>query len=577
MAEENSFLQYGDGLALHNGLPVKWVTAASAITKWEDFDIIIERQHVGTSKKGFTIPYIYTGMSGFENYRANTPRTTMSEATARWGNEIATIDGDVKLKTNKYLSADIQNWSGRVIDIHASAGIPCEGLAGNVDIYGYYYPNTEHFFIGVKFADDYGVPDLPDLTNFGDGGSAYSVIHKLNAPNASNFKSMMNASNYTAMKNVYMPSGSLRNAGINGYSNGFPSKRTCEYFENIYMPLGYLENNFTTSADWSTCKLENITAKNVTAAGIIVPNLSAENINAGTIKFTSGTLNNASVRSFISANSNNAVMINVSAVDLITKSASAYDSTFGTIDADNITSNTGTFVRCNFSGTSANISGNFDFTNCYFKDTTIGGTTAKIVNINHCSGDKVTIGGIKMSGSNINCTFDNVNSLKLNGTYLKNATFAITANTFNNANARNVAGTIHAASNAGVLVQDWGYSSRITAYDCKPNSYNRRSQLPTWSANEFHYKDEIGNQVGNGVLYGNKTYVSGAGTANNLYAGGGTGRYTSADLRNVNFNYGGNRIYLYSGKFIVSHAQTAANTFYYSTSSPYYSTLEVID
>ena len=40
MAESASYLKYDEGLVLHNGLPVKWVTGAWG--QWEDFDIIIE-------------------------------------------------------------------------------------------------------------------------------------------------------------------------------------------------------------------------------------------------------------------------------------------------------------------------------------------------------------------------------------------------------------------------------------------------------------------------------------------------------------------------------------------------------
>lgn len=58
MADENAYLQYGDGLVLHNGLPVKWVTATSAYEKWMDFDIIIERNLNDGGYAGGTVEYV---------------------------------------------------------------------------------------------------------------------------------------------------------------------------------------------------------------------------------------------------------------------------------------------------------------------------------------------------------------------------------------------------------------------------------------------------------------------------------------------------------------------------------------
>lgn len=551
MAEEiNSYLQYNDGFVLHNGLPVKWVTAASAITKWEDFDLIIERVGGGVYK-GVTVPYRYSAMSGFPNYTSPVPADTMSNATARYGYEIANVSGDIKLKTNKYMSCNV---------IHNPNGPwPTEGLSGKRDNYGYEYPSAagDSYFIGIKFANDYGVPNYPDLTNYGSGGSAYSVIHKLRAPNSTLFQCMVNASNYTAMKNVYMPSGSLYNAGINGSAPpSMASKRQCVLFENIYMPNGWLDNNDSSSGSWSANHISNASAIDVTAKLVRVPSLTGSGISAQILDFSGGEISSST------------------ASEVYPCGGSVYNSTFSGIRPDTYT--TGTFVNCNFTGANMRTCEG-TFTNCYFKDVTAGNGTVgrRKERYLHCSADNFTWGVATLSATDF--IFDYVNNLKLtNGDYnsMKNTNFAVTANTATIL-AKSAVGTISAATNAGVLVRDSSYASKFTAYDCKPNSWLcRQGQQSTWSANVLYYKDDIGTQIGQGVLHGNKKiYASGG----NTITGAGNYSYFSADLRNVNFNGADSSqlVTLYSGTFILTSAQYSAYRFIARTAYPQYSTIRL--
>ena len=559
MAEASAFLDYNDGFVLHNGLPVTWVTAASAISKWEDFDLIIERCG-GGNYSGFTVPYKYSNMSGFPNYTSPVPASIMTDATARWGHEIATISGDVKMKTNKYMACDI---------VHNPHGPwPKEGQAGTIDNYGYAYPSAagDHYFVGVKFPEDYGVPNYPDLTNYGSGGSAYSVIHKLRAPNSTMFQCMVNASNYTAMKNVYMPNGSLYNAGINGNAPpSMASRRECILFENIYMPNGWLDHNGGSSGSWSANYIYNASAIDVTAKLIRVPSLTGSGISSQKIEFSGGEISGST------------------ATEVYTRGGSAYNSTFSGIRPDTYTS--GTFVACNFTGSNMRTCEG-SFTNCYFKDVTAGdaGFGRRKERYIHCSADKFTWGVATLSASDF--IFDYVNDLRLvNASYnsMEGTDIAVTANTAT-IYADKAHGTFSAATNNGLLIRDTSYHSSFTAYGCKPNSWLcKRVQQETWSANKLYYKDEIGNSIGQGILYGNKTYVSGAGSANNL-TGGGSYRYYSADLTNVTFKRDPSVtfkpwVYLFSGTYIMHRSASDVVSFYASTagSADYASRIVYVD
>ena len=282
MAEENAFLDYNDGFVLHNGLPVKWVTAASAYEKWMDFDIIIERNLNDGGYAGFTIPYIY--QSGSDN--KDISPAIMYDASAYWGSTIGVHDGTLMMKTNKTKTCDIVNKTGTEQSITSTnPRIPCEYVgttAMTANVYGYIYPTSSdnHYYFGVKYAADYGVPNRPDLTNHGLGTS---VIHKLYAPNCSSLELSFNASDYSAIKNAYLPNidnvttwkVQYPSLGLNGRDDTYSTTGKLKLLENWYAP-----KMKCTSGSWlpsAAGNFNNIEMKDSVFYAITATGVSAEN------------------------------------------------------------------------------------------------------------------------------------------------------------------------------------------------------------------------------------------------------------------------------------------------------------
>lgn len=294
MADENAYLQYEDGLVLHNGLPVKWVTAASAFGDWRDFDIIIERNNCelpnfSADYVGFSVP-IYNGQGPWRNTPAY-----MTEASAYWGTDIRNHNGTVQMKTSKGKRCDIITKYGNnhtTGSQHASdpitrtdPKIPSEIMT--TAAVGYLYPSTavasNHYYFGVKFYNNYGTPTAPDLTNHGNP-EGWAAIHKLYAPNATTLDYCMNASNYTAFRNVYAPN-VTSNFSAGDYNKGSPRrgrKYDEEYtYSGSYPP--FLIENWNTPglpfpAEDETIPNES-SAINVTAYNFIASRMHVKNVN----------------------------------------------------------------------------------------------------------------------------------------------------------------------------------------------------------------------------------------------------------------------------------------------------------
>lgn len=269
MAEENAFLDYNDGFVLHNGLPVKWI--ANSADLYNDYDLIIEQSNPNYAYEGFTIPISYTTSGNAWFNQSTSARAAISGASAGWGLSTAMIDGDVKIKSYNKPAQVVHKTGTPTTVTSTSPKIPTEYSGTKTraysDVYGVIYPkNQNHFFIGVKFANNYGVPSMPDLTNHGNAGGT-SVIHKIYAPHAGSFLGMINASNYTAVKNVYAPNLVITAMGLNHLDEeyGVPAVKT-RLFENWYIPNATFltQNAAQTNTAWSA----NLFASDTSAKGI---------------------------------------------------------------------------------------------------------------------------------------------------------------------------------------------------------------------------------------------------------------------------------------------------------------------
>ena len=325
MAEENAFLDYNDGFVLHNGLPVKWI--ANSADLYNDYDLIIEQTNPSYAYDGLSIPskyhvrypttawidtYIHTEYSEKTWFQAPYAAIQAAQnASAGWGTATAMIDGEMKINSyNKTCSS--YSYSNTPVSTVRTVDpkLPCEssgtkttfviydshGDRCNVDAYwyssaslkGFIYPKgKDHFFIGIKFGNNYGVPTNPDLTNNGNKASE-SCIHKIYAPNASSFLGMINASNYTAVNNVYAPNVTDLRMGLNGSADGYGQPSVyCRKFENWYVPRGTFGYGATKNqTSWNGNRfVDNTSAVGITANEVDALNLSQfEDVSAQNIR-----------------------------------------------------------------------------------------------------------------------------------------------------------------------------------------------------------------------------------------------------------------------------------------------------
>ena len=300
MPETISYLEHGNGLVLHNGLPVKWVTNSGDLEFWGDYDIIIERYDCDIpgynyNYKGFTVPYTGERLYYEPGYQReatwyNNEEIIQTKAKAQWGTEIAEIDGDIKMKTTLNKNCDVVTRTGSWASFTATEPkVPSEERTTKAACYMYPQSAGNHYFFGVKFGNDFGVANAPDITNHGKPCSAggYAVIHKLYAPNCVSLDYALNASNYSAIKNVYAPNvtnSAWTSAGVTLEVVGSPRRNKPDdaYGYTIGVPC-YYDNWFVPNLDY-WCPIEishsgtssfNITARNYQDVNSRIRNISA--------------------------------------------------------------------------------------------------------------------------------------------------------------------------------------------------------------------------------------------------------------------------------------------------------------
>ena len=296
MAEEiNSYLQYNDGFVLHNGLPVKWSVDGSVFKK---FDLILEMNNFNSTYNGVSFPLrCLLGKPGTAStaWDSQTPENILQGASAYWGTEIKEADGDVKLKTNANQRCEIVHKTGSSATIHNTyPRLPSEGYSAN--IYGVVFPSAQnHYYVGVKFPNNYGCPDKMDLTNHGSSANGgYSTIQKLYGPNVDSCYGMMNASNYSAMKNVYLPKArdnnlsvprwAVKQFGVNSTATDGNSEVKCRLFQNCNFGSSSLFFSGNATAEWSA----NRPVSNMSAIGVTARYLNSSAIGGGNFDLFSG-------------------------------------------------------------------------------------------------------------------------------------------------------------------------------------------------------------------------------------------------------------------------------------------------
>lgn len=407
MAESASYLKYDEGLVLHNGLPVKWVTGAWG--QWEDFDIIIER---------------YDSNSDYAGYSVSSITSTAAASANKYGYEISAIDGDIKMYTSRAKTGEFITKSGAQYVVTASSPkLPAEYNSSSgetVRILGCLYPNSakagNHYYMGVKFSGD-GCPSVPDLTNHGPA-NGWSVVHKLKlAPGVGSLSRSFNASNYSAIKNVTIP-GSMKSSGyymgINAYDAPYgKSKVGVRLFENWNAPnfdfvvpfdagLSYTAfSNMTTANmsahnmkvnNWGSTGFDELTDINVGYQCVLNNTPKAENISA--MQFYS--LTNVSGKNFVQTGGSYNALNNCS-ISGFTGLGSIYltASNLEDVDSSYIGCNSGSNTLKRAKATNISTHGN---TGCSFRFDNCSGTWNPPSNSAGMSGQSFSITGNNLSG-----------------------------------------------------------------------------------------------------------------------------------------------------------------------------------
>lgn len=226
MAEEiNSYLQYNDGFVLHNGLPVKWLLHQP---EWVDYPIII---HFGDdwsgSYKGVTIPNrgtTYNKMPAWSNRIKKTSSGIFLDLASGNGGYCST--GTISVQptwsattaANASYPVESYEWQFTSGQGFRTFSYPTSGTSGM---------HTDHYF-GV----DATLTRNADLTNHGHAGK--SEIIRYYMPDATSLAFTFNASNYSAIRNVYAPNVTNISGWFNGVDENYgTSSSNIKELENI--------------------------------------------------------------------------------------------------------------------------------------------------------------------------------------------------------------------------------------------------------------------------------------------------------------------------------------------------------
>lgn len=231
MADENAYLQYEDGLVLHNGLPVKWLTYKP---EWVDFPIILHFDSNFVSPySGVTCPargLSNNSLPGWSNRIKKTATGMSLDLNPQGGGRTST--GHITCLTgydayDAWLNTQAAN-PDYPFEAHDFQYYSAQGLT----TFKYPAANTsgmhrDHYF-GI---DSQNALHPFDLSNHGSSGT--SEVTRYYMPAATSIAFAFNASNFTAIRNLYAPNCTRISGWVGDWDEFWTgSSQVCE-LENI--------------------------------------------------------------------------------------------------------------------------------------------------------------------------------------------------------------------------------------------------------------------------------------------------------------------------------------------------------
>lgn len=236
MAEEIvPYLQYEDGLVLHNGLPVRWMTEMTEMI--DDYDIIL---HFSDDWKS---------VNGTYNYTAFCAPTAALGGDLPSGNYV----WSTKIYPNRGKNGPFGKRHGlgrkhtSAAPTHTKAGTSAQMKASdshspmetfwfddgvtNVAVVMPYTSALGEYYVGLK-SDNIAGPI--DFTNHGASGA--SEVVQMIVPNMSSMLWSFNASNFSAFRNIYAPNTVNISACDYTYDDEYTGGVRPVEFENVYIP-----------------------------------------------------------------------------------------------------------------------------------------------------------------------------------------------------------------------------------------------------------------------------------------------------------------------------------------------------
>lgn len=336
MAESGSYLQYEDGFVLHNGLPVRWKTEMG-----DTYDIILHFSQDWTGgytgfaalqqnvHNDFQYAHSYKllpndGERGYfgKKHQLSRKYTTSAATHTKAGSNSAAM------KAADPLSPAETFWFG------SGNNIPCTAV-----VFPYVQNPSADFYVGLNTTAISAI----DFTNHGSGG--HCEVVQMYVPDMTNMPYSLNASNFSALRNIYGPK--VTN-GLNcflTYDDEFSGGIKPKVFENIYLP-SIINSSATfydvsevknTCINGSTIEMDNngivngftggeliayrdVDISNATARyGITARNSTATNVSSSRLSAYNSTISNAKLSTnsnvgSVSANFENTTATNVSGI-----------------------------------------------------------------------------------------------------------------------------------------------------------------------------------------------------------------------------------------------------------------------
>ena len=497
MAEENSFLQYGDGLVLHNGLPVKWLTEMG-----DTYNIILHFSQDWNS-------YNYTGFAAQQQnvnndfQYAHSYKILPNQGERGYFGKKTQLSRKYTTSAATHLKSGANSAAMKAADPNSPAETFWFGSGNNIPCTAVVFPYVQNpsadYYVGLNTTAKSAI----DFTNHGIAGK--SEVVQMYVPDMTSLLWSLNTCNFSAVRNLYGPNVSNASAIFQTYDNEFTGSDTIKVIENIYLPkANYITKLGNISAAKNVTANMTITAKDI----FVIENFSGNSITNPS--YTSGTLKN--VHAALSGDLLSQAAYNVSADGVTGASVKFVNSNVNDISAGQLFSavnTSGSNVKCttlsadtcsieNITATSANFSGSNLKFNSVKTLLDKGGTNNITANINGTTSDSVKL----YAGTTFSGLINGSATLLLSGCDLTNCSY----------------------------VQGCYVSARNVTVENIKNVYGR-SEMANVSATN------ISADIGNVYLY-NYSLVGSNLTADNMRIAGSASIYTS-DIENLTLNHYG--------------------------------------